>query len=200
MKTNRQSCSKLHLEEEWKEVALHWLKVRTTKTKHFSTTKHRCNDTMDLIDTNSMCTGRKHFYMIKHKTRCIFKPYFDTIAKSFESYLSYIVSYFTRLEGTMRNISCQRNWYIKPAVAILHHPNHTVSNHWNWQIKIYQQVFAELDEFAMSQIQIVWEVDQNLPKVLVSYMGRRSTDKLTAQHGPLACQVAMFFTPHHHHH
>ena len=114
MKTNRQSCSKLHLEEEWKEVALHWLKVRTTKTKHFSTTKHRCNDTMDLIDTNSMCTGRKHFYMIKHKTRCIFKPYFDTIAKSFESYLSYIVSYFAKLEGTMRNISCQRHWYIIP--------------------------------------------------------------------------------------
>ena len=91
----------------------------------------------------------KHFSTLKHKTRCIFMPYFDTIAKSFGSYLSYIVSYFTRLEGTMRNISCQQNWYIKPAVAILHHPNHTVSNHWNWQIKIYQQVFAELDVLAM---------------------------------------------------
>ena len=92
----------------------------------------------------------KHFSTLKHKTRCIFMPYFDTIAKSFFG------ATYPTLYLTLQNLRARWEIYhasdigiLYHAIAILDHPNHTVPNHWNWQIKIYQEVFAELDDLAM---------------------------------------------------
>ena len=113
--SNRKSCSQLHLEEEWKEAALHWLEVSRTKTKRKRKHKQSQNK------RHKQNTKLRYLYWLK----------------------------------VMRTKTQTQTKYK--------------------------------------------EVDQNLEKLLVSYMGWGSTDKLTAQLLPLASQVAIFCTEHHHH-